>query len=205
MVMNRRWWAAACAVGAFGLAGLLVACSSSVAPTAKPKVPSFTTATTATSSASANAVPKDCTSFAVAADVDQIVGHQLSGAMNQVVGIAEPSISRLSRLDCYYGWQQGQPLSAAAVTIGLAAYTDASAAQHRAALTVNSARNSGATTSDVLVGKNQAVLIVTQNGQELVMSKGNETVLVTAATGVLAQGQASGQLVALAKKALSAS
>jgi hypothetical protein len=106
-------------------------------------------------------------------------------------------------LDCYYGWQQGQPLATAAVTIGLAAYADAATAQHRAALTVNSARDAGATTSDVLVGKTQAVLIVTANGQELVMSKGNETVLVTAANGVLAQGQASVALVALAQKALS--
>jgi hypothetical protein len=203
MVMNRRWLAASLAAGSLGFAGLLVACSSGASPAAQPKVPSFTTPAATSSSAAAPTVPKECTLFAVAAEVDGIVGHQLPGAMIQVVGIPEASIGRTGRLDCYYGVVPGQPLATAAVTIGLASYTDAAIAQHRAALTVNGARNSGAATSDVTVGTTHAVYIAGQQNQELVLTKGNETILITAANGVLAQGKVGDQLVALAQRALS--
>jgi hypothetical protein len=141
---------------------------------------------------------------AAAADVDQIVGHQLPGSMAPVVGIPIPSINRTARLDCYYGIPVGQPVAAAVLTISIASYTDAQSAQHRARVTVASARNAGATTSDVLVGAEHAVLVAGAQNQELVLAHGNLTVLVSAVNGVLPQGKVGPPLIALAQRALSA-
>jgi hypothetical protein len=203
--MNRRWLAAGSAVAALGLVGLLVACSSGVAPQtqARPNVPSFSSPTTR-ASAVATAVPKSCSVIAAAADVDQVVGHQLVGSMNQVVGIPQPAINRTGRLDCYYGIPAGQPLTAGVVSIGIASYTDPQSAQHRTTLTVNSARNAGATTSDVQVGSDHAVLVAGAQTQELVLSVGNLTILISANNGVFAAGTVGPQLVKLAQRALAA-
>jgi hypothetical protein len=200
--MNRRWWAAGSAVAAFAFAGLLVACSSSPQPTAHPKVPTFTTSRT--TSAAPVAPPKSCAAVAQAADVDQIVGHQLTGSANQVVGIPQASIKRTGRLDCYYGIPTGQAVTAAVLSIGIASYTDAPTAQHRVTLTVTSARNAGATTSDVMVGTEHAVLLAGAQTQELVLAHGNLTLLVRANNGVLTQATIGPQLIALAQRALAA-
>jgi len=200
--MNRRWWAAGSAVAAFVFAGLLVACSSAPQPTAHPQVPTFSTRQT--TSAAPVAPPKSCAAVAQAADVDQIVGHQLVGSANQVVGIPQANISRTGRLDCYYGIPAGQPVTAAVLSIGIASYTDAPTAQHRVTLTVNSARNSGTTTSDLKVGTEHAVLLAGAQAQELVLSHGNLTVLVRANNGVLTHATIGPQLVALAQRALAA-
>jgi hypothetical protein len=200
--MNRRWWAAGSAAAALLFAGLLVACSSSPQPTAHPKVPTFVTSRT--TSAAPVAPPKSCAAVAQAADVDQIVGHQLAGTANQVVGIPQANIKRTGRLDCYYGIPAGQPVTAAVLSIGISSYTDAPTAQHRVTLTVNSARNGGTTTNDVMVGTEHAVLLAGAQTQELVLSHGNLTVLVRANNGVLTQATIGPQLVTLAQRALAA-
>lgn len=203
--MNRRWVAAVAAGVAIALVAF-VACTSSSGSTANPppKVPSFTTSAPRTSVAPV-VLPKGCASVAAASDVDGIVGHQLVGSSTQVVGIPQAAIGRLGRLDCYYGIPPGAPLAAAVVAIGIASYVDAATAQHRAMLTVNSARNSGAATSTLAVGSGHGVLIAGPQSQELVLAQGNETVLVTAANGVLAAGKVGPGLVQLAQKALGTS
>ncbi|HYS36759.1 MAG TPA: hypothetical protein VEO01_14140 [Pseudonocardiaceae bacterium] len=200
--MNRRWWAAGSAVAAFAFAGLLVACSSGPQPTAHPQVPAFTTRPT--TSAAPVAPPKSCATVAGAVDVDQIVGHQLAGSANQVVGIPQANIKRTGRLDCYYGIPAGQAVTTAVLSIGISSYTDAPTAQHRVTLTVDSARNAGATTSDVRVGTEHAVVLAGAQTQQLVLSHGNLTVVVTANNGVLTQATIGPQLVALAQRALAA-
>jgi len=192
-------------VAAIGLVGLLLgACSSgSSASTQQPRVPTFTKSSAPTSARVA-APLKSCTSVAVAADVDTAVGHQLTGSAGQVVGIAEPSIGRVGRLDCYYGVPAGQPVTASAISIGIATYSDAQSAQHRASLTINAARQGGAATSNVKVGSQPAILIANQKDQELVLSEGNRTVLVSALNGVLDQSKVGPTLIALAQKAINA-
>lgn len=200
--MRRRWWAAGCCGVVPGLVGLLVACSSQ-ATTPHPRVPTFATSA-APSSAPADLPPKSCVEVAQASDVDGIVGHQLAGSMNQIVGVPMPTINRTGRIDCYYGIPAGKPITQAVLVIGIASYTDPQSAAHRASTTVNNARDAGATTSDVRVGTYDAVVLAGAKTQELVMSAGNFTVLVTADNGVLTNGKVGQQLVQLAQRALSA-
>jgi hypothetical protein len=115
-----------------------------------------------------------------------------------------PTINRTGRLDCYYGIPAGKPVTAAVLSIGISSYTDAPSAQRRVAQTVHSARNAGATTSDVRVGSADAVLLAGASSQELVLASGNRTVLVSAANGVLTTGQSGQQLARLAQRALAA-
>ncbi|HWC79367.1 MAG TPA: hypothetical protein VG756_05320 [Pseudonocardiaceae bacterium] len=183
--------------------GLVLAGCSSPPPVSRPPVPSFSAASTS-SVAAITAVPRGCDEVAEEADVDQIAGHQLPGSMAPVVGVPMPSINRTARLDCYYGIPPGQPPAAAAVSIGIASYSDAASAQHRAALTVTDARNSGAQASDVRVAGQQAVLLAGPQDQELVLAHGELTVLVSARAGVLPAGKTGPPLIALAQRALTA-
>jgi hypothetical protein len=203
--MDRRWGAAGSAVAAIGLVGLLLgACSSgSSATTQQPKVPTFTKSAAPTSVRVAAPV-KSCTSVAVAGEVDGVVGHQLPGSAGQVVGIAEPSIGRVGRLDCYYGVPPGQPVTAAAISIGIATYSDEQSAQRRATLTINAARQGGASTSNVKVGSQPAVLIAGAKDQEVVVAAGNRTVLVSALNGVLDPNKTGQTLITLAQRAINA-
>lgn len=191
------------AVVVIGMVGWAAACSSGPPPVNHPAVPTFATSTRATSSTGAK-VPTSCSTVAEAADVDQIVGHQLAGAMAPVVGVPMPSINRTGRLDCYYGVPPGQPITTAAVIIGIAGYTDTQSAQHRAEATVTTARNAGAQTSDVQVGAEHAVLLAGAQDQELVLAHGTMTILVSAMNGVLPAGGTGPPLIAMAQRALAA-
>lgn len=199
LVMDRGWVAAGVTVSA-GLV-LLVSCSSGSGSAPPPTVPTFATST-AKVAASATPLPTNCDNIAVAADVDRVAGHQLVGSMNQVVGIPEAAIGRVGRIDCYYGIPPGQPVTAGVVQIGVAEYNTAAMAQHRVSVTVNSARDSGATTSQVKVGDSNAVLIAAQQDHELVFARGSTTIVVTALNGVLPQGQEGPSLIQLAQKAI---
>jgi hypothetical protein len=203
--MTRRWWVAGSAVAAIGLVCVLVACTSQTANTQQqPKVPTFTGSPAHSTSAAPATPPKACSDVAAAADVDSIVGHQLPGSMAQVVGIPQPKINRTGRLDCYYGIPPGKPVTAGVLSIGIASYADEQSAQHRTTLTVTNDRNAGATTSDVRVGDDNAVVIAGAKSQELVLSRGSLTVLISADNGVLAAGKVGPQLIQLAQRALAA-
>ena len=182
---------------------LLAACTSGSPPAGHPSVPTFAATTTA-AVPEISAVPKDCTTVAQEADVDTVVGHQLTGSMAPVVGVAMPSIKRTARLDCYYGIPAGQPPNTAAVSIGIASYADAPTAAQRVQLTVDAARNGGAQASNLKVGADPATLLTETKAQEIVLAHGVLTVLVTALTGVLPAGKASPDLVTLAQRALTA-
>ena len=199
----RPLWAVTGAALAVGIALTLGGCGSGGAPVTHPSVPTFAPSTT-TSMAMISTVPKDCGAVAEEADVDRVVGHQLTGSTVPVVGVPMPSINRTARLDCYYGVPAGQPMSGAAVSIGIAGYADPASAQHRAQLTVTDARNAGAQSSDVLVGGEHAVLLAGAKDQELVLAHASLTVLVTALNGVLPAGKVGPPLVALAQRALTA-
>jgi hypothetical protein len=195
--MKRRWWAAGSAVVALVLTG----CTSTPTPTARPTIPVFATATATTAPVRA-ALPHACAEVASASDVDAIVGHQLTGSAAEVRGVAEPAIHRTGRLDCYYGIPAGQPVTAGVLSIGIAGYTDAASAAQRVTETVNAARQAGDSTSDVTLGSRDAVLVVGPRNQELVLSAGDLTVLISADTGVLSRTSSGDQLRRLAGKAL---
>jgi hypothetical protein len=189
-----------------GVVGSFAACSSGAKPAAQPKVPTFASSTTASTPAAPEltAVPKGCDQVAQAADVDKIVGHQLPGTMAPVVGVPEAAINRTARLDCYYGIPQGQPVTAAAIGIGIASYADPTSAQHGVQVTITSARDTGYATNDVQVAGQHAVLLAGPQNQELVLAHANLTVLISAVNGVLPVGKVGPPLMALAVRALTA-
>jgi hypothetical protein len=205
--MDRRWWSAGVAAVAVGLVGVLAACGSTPAPSS-PAKPSSSSKPTTTSSAPppfAGAVPASCDPVAAEGDVNTILGHPLTGTSNGIKGIAEAAIGRTARLDCYYGIPPNQPAPTAVVSIGIAGYDNAADAAHRVLETVNQARDTGYTSSNVQVNGQNAVLLAGQQNQEVVLSAGTITVLVTAANSVVPAGKAGPPLIKLAGKALTAS
>jgi hypothetical protein len=202
--MNGRWVVAAGSVMA--ALGLLVACSAGGAPKTNPRpaVPTFSGSARPTAVQVGTTPPKACTEVAQPDAVDKIVGHPLGGTAGQVVGVPLATIGRTARLDCYFGIPQGQGLSAAVLTIGVSTYTDAPSAQARVTFTVNDARGTGATIHTTKVDGTPATVMVSQQNQALALAKGTRTVLVTANTGVLPQGDDTQQLVALARLGLAA-
>ena len=180
---------------------VLAGCTSAPPPTARPTIPAFSSATVTTAPVRGT-LPQSCADVASASDVDAIVGHQLTGSAAEVRGIAEPAIHRTGRLDCYYGIPAGQPVTTGVLSIGIAGYTDAASAAQRVTDTVNAARQAGDSTSDVTLGSRDAVLVIGPRNQELVLSAGELTVLISADTGVLSRTSNGDQLRKLAGKAL---
>ena len=203
--MDRRWWSAGVSVAAVGLVGMLVACGGSSTPSSQAKTPAPSKPATATSAPPfVGKLPSSCTPVAAAGDVDKILGHPLTGTTNLVKGIAEASIGRTGRLDCYYGIPPNQPATAAVVSIGIGAYDNNADAAHRVLETVNQARGTGYVSSDVQVDGQNAVLLAGQQNQEVVLSAGTITVLVTAANSVVQPGKAGPPLIQLTARALKA-
>jgi hypothetical protein len=121
-----------------------------------------------------------------------------------VVGVAEPKINRTGRLDCYFGIPAGKPATSGVVSIGIGRYSDPTSAAHRTTVTVNSARTDGASVSDIRINGGDGLLVADSKIQELVLSRGDLTVLVIANNGVLPAGRIGPGLTALAMRALDA-
>ncbi|HEX3782174.1 MAG TPA: hypothetical protein VHX38_21135 [Pseudonocardiaceae bacterium] len=187
---------------AVGLVGVLVACSGGNQPANPTKVPTFASSPSS-APPFAGKVPASCDPVARFGDVNAAVGHQLTGTANQIVGIPEASIGRTARLDCYYGIPPNQAITTGVLSIGISSYGTQAQAQHRVLETVNEARDTGYVASTVRVGAMNADLLA-GTSQEIVLSAGNLTILVSAANGVLAAGNIGPALIALATKALNA-
>lgn len=190
---------------AVGLVGVLAACGSgsssandaAAASTSKPAIKTSTPPFTGN-------LPASCTPVGTEDEVGKIIGHPLTGTFNLIKGIAEPSIGRTGRLDCYYGIPPNQPAPTGVVSIGIADYDNAADAAHRVLETVNEDRDTGYVSSNVQVNGQNAVLLAGSKDQEVVLSAGTITVLVTAANSVVQPGKAGPQLIQLAGRALTA-
>ncbi|HEY4455090.1 MAG TPA: hypothetical protein VGN81_12315, partial [Pseudonocardiaceae bacterium] len=192
-------------IAAVGLVGALAACGGSSASSNQTKAPASSKPATATSAPPfVGTLPASCDPVAKAGDVDKILGHPLTGSANLIKGIAEPSINRTGRLDCYYGIPPNQPVNTAVVSIGIGAYGTPADAAHRVLMTVNQARDTGYMSSNVQVNGQNAVLLAGQQNQEVVLSAGTITVLVTASNSVVPAGKAGPPLIQLAARALKA-
>ena len=204
--MNRRWWSAGLSVVTVGLVGVLAACSSNAGPSNPAKPPSFSSkpATPTSAPPFVGKVPASCDPVAAPADVNKALGHTLTGTANGIVGVAEAAIGRTARLDCYYGIPPNQPAPTGLVSIGIGGYDNAADAAHRVLETVNQARDTGYTSSNVQVSGQNAVLLAGPQNQEVVLSAGTITVLITAANSVVQPGKAGPPLIQLAAKALTA-
>lgn len=194
-------------IAAVGLVGVLAACGSSSPPSssAKTTTPSSKAAPTTSAPPFVGQVPASCDPVATEGEVGTILGHPLTGTSNGIKGIAEAKIGRTARLDCYYGIPPNQAAVAGVVSIGIGGYDNPADAAQRVLGTVNQARDTGYQSSNVLVNGQNAVLLAGQQNQEVVLSAGTITVLVTAANSVVQAGKAGPPLIALAGKALTAS
>jgi hypothetical protein len=174
---------------------------SSDAPAAPPKVPNFSTSTAASAS-SQRPVPKSCGGVATLAEVTDILQVAVTGQTLPVVGVPEPKIGRIARIDCYYGVPAGQPLTAAPVSIGLASYSDDASARKRMTSTVSDEKDAGAKANDVPVGPDRGVLL-NSTKHTLVAARGNNTVVVSVVLDLIHEDQAGSLIGRLADRALS--
>jgi hypothetical protein len=98
------------------------------------------------------------------------------------VGVGEPSIGRLARLNCRYGLvkpAKGKPAAPAKVEVGVSLYTTADQAAQRVSATVEDYRNHGASQSVATVGQYQATILTGYGLPTLVVAAGPRTVAVT--------------------------
>jgi hypothetical protein len=105
------------------------------------------------------------------------------GKTSFIVGVAEPTIGRLARLDCQYGITTAivkkKPVSTTKVEIGVSLYQTAAQAAARVAGTVQAYRSSGATPTQVAVGQYPATILTGSGEPTLVVAAGPRTVAVT--------------------------
>ncbi|HET9139648.1 hypothetical protein [Actinophytocola sp.] len=188
-------------LGALLIAVPVLAGCSDDPPAAAPNVPGFSTPAGPSTSRQDRAVPKTCGGVASLTEVTDLLGTAVTGQTLPIVGVPEPKIGRTARIDCYYGVPDGQPVSAAAVWIALASYTDRPAAQRRMTSTVETEREAGAKAVDVSVGPDRGVLL-TGTTRTLVATRGANTVVVTVAPTLIAEDQAPSLLARLADRAL---
>jgi hypothetical protein len=182
------------------MATLVAGCTSDP-PAASPQVPGFTSSTAPSTARQDRTVPKTCGGVATLTEVTDLLGTAVTGQTLPIVGVPEPKIGRTARIDCYYGVPDGQPVSAAAVWIALATYTDRTAAQRRMTSTVETEQEAGAKASDVPVGPDRGVLL-TGTTRTLVATRGATTVAVTVPPTLIAEDQAPSLLGRLADHAL---
>lgn len=169
-------------------------------PAAGPTVPSFVNSVPPSTSQE-RPVPRTCGGIASLTEVTDILRTAVTGQTLPVVGVPEPKIGRTARIDCYYGVPDGQPVSAAALQIALASYSDEDSARRRMTSTVETEQETGAKKSDVPVGAGQGVLL---NGAKrtLVAVRGRNTVVVVAVPNLISEDQAASLLGRLADHAL---
>lgn len=189
------------------VAGVLVSgCSFASPPLQTPPIPTFSTSTAPPPITRGNRpVPKTCAAVVSRQEVEIQVGKQLTGDSQEIVGVPEPSIGRVARLDCYYGIPSGKARGSASVMIGIASYKDASSAQQRLVSSVQALQASGARATNVPVGPDKGVLL--SGGQDknmltLVVAHGSTSVVINAVHNMVASSKMQQVLVKLADRAL---
>ncbi|MBM7775462.1 hypothetical protein JOD54_005666 [Actinokineospora baliensis] len=156
----------------------LAACTS--APPAAPKAPEIPTfATTTPKPRTQRTLPTTCAKVLTRADLDATVDTVITGRTEVVAGVALPKIGRTGRLDCYYGIPQNQPATAAVLTVGMAAYTDSTAAAQRIQETVDTERDNGIAPEEIQVGLDKGFLL-DGTTRTVVVAHGKITVSVSA-------------------------
>lgn len=169
-------------------------------------VPSFTPSSSASSSAPARivgALPTGCGAIGAAEEIADAIGRALTGAPRLITGAADQKIGRTARIDCYYGLDNNQDVKDAPIAVGLASYTDASAASRRVQSTVEDERKAGATVREVTVGEDKGTLLIGKKVITLVATHQATTVVVTAQIDVVPANQAPAALGKIADRALS--
>lgn len=173
-------------------------------PVAQPQIPTILPPTTITRVPQMvdRPMPDDCELVVPVELFHQKLGRVLPGELKTIIGIPEPSLGRTGKIDCYYGVPENQPIAAAPVIIGLAAYTDEPTANARVADSVAAERQEGATVAEVDVGKKKGQLVSTKDERMVVGWLGKTTYVARAKVGVLPDDAVGGILAALAQQAM---
>ncbi|GAA2980872.1 hypothetical protein [Actinokineospora diospyrosa] len=176
----------------------LAACTSAPPTTPRaPEIPQFSTTTP--KPRAERTLPDSCAKVLTREDLDATVATVITGRTEVVAGVALPKIGRTGRIDCYYGIPQGQPTTAAVLTVGMAAYTDSASAAQRIQDTVNTERDNGIAPREIQVGLDKGFLLDGAT-RTVVVAHGKITVAVSVKPE-LATGE---QVAALADLALTA-
>ena len=168
---------------ALGAVAFTAACSSAGPQTQSPppQIPKITPPTSASkvpAMVERPALPDDC-DLVVDPDVmNAILGQEMPGEPQIIIGIKEPSIGRTGKIDCYYGIPAKQNLQAAKIVIGLSTYTDELTARTRVTESVEAERQDGAKITEVDVGKQKGTLVEGKDEQLLIGSLGKSTFVV---------------------------
>ncbi|GAA1270122.1 hypothetical protein GCM10009634_11510 [Saccharothrix xinjiangensis] len=187
------------------LAVLCSACSPGPPPTGPPpQIPTILPPTTITwvPQMVDRELPTDCALIVPTDVLGTHLGQELPGALQQVVGIPEPSIGRTAKIDCYYGVADGRGIATAPVVIGLATYADEPTAAGRVTDSVDAERREGATAAQVDVGRHKASLVTTRDERLLIGSLGKTTFVARAKAGVVPDDRVGAFLTAVAQQSM---
>jgi hypothetical protein len=158
------------------LAVVLVGCARPDESAKPPEIPTFSSDAPA---GGVRTVPKTCGEVATVEEISTILTRLVSGPVTPVLGVAQPSIGRTARLDCYYGGTG----AAAPVWIALASYTDEKSAGARAQATAEEEQQAGAVVSAVHVGSGRGLLLTGK--RFLVVAQREETTVVVSVAKTL--------------------
>ena len=156
--------------------------ASTAAPTTSGTASSATppASPTATAPATFNGT---CDDLLPSSRIDVAVGKVTVGKTSFIVGIPEPNIGRLARLDCQYGITTAvvnkKPVSSVKVEIGISLYQTSAQAAARVAGTVQAYRSNGAVPTAATVGQYPATILTGSGEPTLVVAAGPRTVAVT--------------------------
>ncbi len=159
----------------------------------------------ASPSPSASPIAGECASVLPISALEQAMGFPVIGRTEFIVGTAEPSIDRISYLNCRYGLAdpvEGQPAPVPQVEVGISAYGSPASAADRVQGTIDAYRGAGATQSPVPVGALTGTVLIGSGEPTLVVASGNRTVAVTVVAALLPAERRDAILAAVAQRAL---
>jgi hypothetical protein len=129
-------------------------------------------------------LPGSCASLLSSTDVGHEYGHKLRGATTFLVGRPDPSIDRLTYLNCKYGISNAKGPT---IEITVSLYRTGTQATQRIESTVQDFIYHGATATPTTVAKRPATLLLDANmlayGPTIVLAHGQRTVAVTLRPG----------------------
>jgi hypothetical protein len=201
---------------------LLAGCSKS-APKASSTGPSTSTAsstgstdastTSSSAAASVTAVPTPtsapslggtCDDLLPLFTIDGALGRPVVGTTAFVVGVQEPTIGRLARLNCRYGVvkaAKGKPAPPPQVEISISLYDTAARATSRSQATIADYESHGARPTNTIVGQFPATVLSGYGPPTIVVAAGPRTIAVSVVLALVPVGGPA-RLASLAKAAL---
>jgi hypothetical protein len=154
-----------------------------------------------------SSLPGTCAAMLPLSLIDARLGRAVKGATAFVVGAAEPTIGRMTYLNCRYGLPSGSAAATATpkLEIGISLYQSSVYAARRIPATVDDYANHGASETDVTVDGVHAAILTMASGDgyaepTIVAASGQRTIAITLVES--AGGNVVKDLSVLAKLAL---